>query len=585
MWDTEGSLQLSDILDNPKFNDTGVAEPNKLMRSSEEYRVRMGDRAHRSLFHRGAFTPGRCVARYSQVTRLHPSILVPELARWGDQHGDNHSLEQWETERDSILRNWCQTRTNEFLDSLRSADPPLYPLLDAPEYDHMGGATPRGTKIKIVAPVTATDVYYILGPESVKGRDWQNKLDPRVLGGGINPKAKRIEIIGTKLPRQFLTSGDVWKYLDDGSDQGTAWRETNFDDSGWQSGPSQLGYGEGDERTVVGFIDSNPQRSGVQRNATTYFRKAVEIPDPDRFSFLQFEIVYDDAYAIYVNGREVARQPSLPRDPAFDRYSRYLVSRENAVGTLRVPTSAFESGKNTIAVEIHQVYSGSSDMSFDLTLAGRSLPTFETPEPVTGNVWLTSRSYDRESKTWSALNTEFFSVDTEPAGPGNIVISRIGFNPVSSKSGDVTADGSKFEYVELTNINRDKSVDLTGVAFVSGIRFDFHDHTSIPPGGRIVIVSDRSAFEKRVRARIRHITYGFDHRGGVEFAGNLDNEGERIALYSRSQGVIHSFVYNSNQGSPATDGYTLVLLHPETAPDHGTETNWLLTSDALFGVN
>ena len=31
----------------------------------------------------------------------------------------------------------------------------------------------------------------------------------------------------------LVTRGSVWKYKDDGSDQGTAWRTTSFDDSAW----------------------------------------------------------------------------------------------------------------------------------------------------------------------------------------------------------------------------------------------------------------------------------------------------------------------------------------------------------------
>ena len=51
----------------------------------------------------------------------------------------------------------------------------------------------------------------------------------------------------------LISSNSVWKYLDNGSDQGTVWREPAFDDSSWQTGPAQLGYGDGDEATVVSF--------------------------------------------------------------------------------------------------------------------------------------------------------------------------------------------------------------------------------------------------------------------------------------------------------------------------------------------
>src|SRR6266496_4393275 len=60
----------------------------------------------------------------------------------------------------------------------------------------------------------------------------------------------------------LITSGATWKYLDTGVDPGTAWRGPGFDDSSWASGAAQLGFGDGDEVTVI--------RSGI---VTAYFRK------------------------------------------------------------------------------------------------------------------------------------------------------------------------------------------------------------------------------------------------------------------------------------------------------------------------
>ena len=44
-----------------------------------------------------------------------------------------------------------------------------------------------------------------------------------------------------------------WRVLDDGSDQGTAWQRVDFDETSWPSGPAELGYGNGDEATLVSF--------------------------------------------------------------------------------------------------------------------------------------------------------------------------------------------------------------------------------------------------------------------------------------------------------------------------------------------
>ena len=51
----------------------------------------------------------------------------------------------------------------------------------------------------------------------------------------------------------LIAAKSVWKYLDNGTDQGTAWRNVGFDDSTWASGAGILGYGRGDEGTVVSY--------------------------------------------------------------------------------------------------------------------------------------------------------------------------------------------------------------------------------------------------------------------------------------------------------------------------------------------
>jgi len=54
----------------------------------------------------------------------------------------------------------------------------------------------------------------------------------------------------TNIP--LVSMGAVWKYLDSGVDQGNAWIAPAFDDSGWASGPAQLGYGKGGRKTMEG---------------------------------------------------------------------------------------------------------------------------------------------------------------------------------------------------------------------------------------------------------------------------------------------------------------------------------------------
>src|SRR5688500_2897674 len=83
----------------------------------------------------------------------------------------------------------------------------------------------------------------------------------------------------------LVPAGAVWKYLDNGSDQGTALRGTAFSDSNWPSGPAELGYGDATEGrpegTVVGY-GPDP----ANRYITTYFRHSFNVADATGYGSL-----------------------------------------------------------------------------------------------------------------------------------------------------------------------------------------------------------------------------------------------------------------------------------------------------------
>lgn len=172
----------------------------------------------------------------------------------------------------------------------------------------------------------------------------------------------------------LLGFGSTWRYLDDGSDQGAAWRQPGFNDSAWASGPAELGYGDGDEATVTSFIDADPITSGVQKNATTYFRTTFDVPDPSQLTSLSLTVRFDDAAAVYINGNEVARTSNLAANAASDTYAA-STSSDNQTQTWTLSPSALQLGLNLVAVEIHQASGTSSDISFDLQLLGTSQVT------------------------------------------------------------------------------------------------------------------------------------------------------------------------------------------------------------------
>ncbi len=47
----------------------------------------------------------------------------------------------------------------------------------------------------------------------------------------------------------IIDKDDVWKYIVPVSNQGDAWKNTGFNDSGWDTGASGFGYGDNDDAT------------------------------------------------------------------------------------------------------------------------------------------------------------------------------------------------------------------------------------------------------------------------------------------------------------------------------------------------
>lgn len=161
----------------------------------------------------------------------------------------------------------------------------------------------------------------------------------------------------------FIPYGSTWKYLDNGTDQGSAWRQPGFDDAAWASGASELGYGDGDEATVVSFGPSS-----TSKYITTYFRKVINITDPLAFTNFSINLEYDDGAIVYVNGAEVAR--ARMTNPVSYTKLADSPAIEDLVSNFTIANTAFTPGDNVIAVEVHQQAANSSDVSFNLKLAG-----------------------------------------------------------------------------------------------------------------------------------------------------------------------------------------------------------------------
>lgn len=168
-----------------------------------------------------------------------------------------------------------------------------------------------------------------------------------------------------------VPSGSRWKYLDDGSNQGTAWAAPGFDDTAWKSGLAELGYGDTDEGRPEATQVSYGQ-SAAQKHITTYFRLPFTVTNALLFKDLTVSLLRDDGAAVYLNGAEVFRS-NLP-DGTIDYRTRASSAVSDIGEVLYYPNPVspllLRDGANVLAVEVHQSAPNSTDLSFDLALVG-----------------------------------------------------------------------------------------------------------------------------------------------------------------------------------------------------------------------
>lgn len=214
----------------------------------------------------------------------------------------------------------------------------------------------------------------------------------------------------------LIPFGSSWKYLDDGSNQGTTWRGTSFNDASWSTGLSEFGYGDGDEVTTVSYGSNSSDK-----HITTYFRHTLNIADIGDYENFLIKLIKDDGALVYVNGQNVMRSNFGTNTYTYDdeSYSSISGSEETIIWEEIIPASYFQTGSNVIAVEVHQYSNSSSDLSFNLELIGfDSIPSLyrepyiQMTTPTSAIIkWKTDIATTSRVKYGSSLGTVTTEVD------------------------------------------------------------------------------------------------------------------------------------------------------------------------------
>ena len=161
-----------------------------------------------------------------------------------------------------------------------------------------------------------------------------------------------------------------WSFHDFGDDLGNTWTTADYDDAEWSTGNAELGYGDGDEATIVSFGSD-----ASNKHTTTYFRKTFDFSGEtanDLDGLLRLR--RDDGAVVYLNGEEILRSnmPEGAIDANTFANAEIVGNNESLLNEYPVALNLVN-GTNVLAVEIHQINLTSSDISFDLELMVESL--------------------------------------------------------------------------------------------------------------------------------------------------------------------------------------------------------------------
>ncbi len=160
---------------------------------------------------------------------------------------------------------------------------------------------------------------------------------------------------------------DIWRYLEGTYEPDTNWRKLAFNDASWLQGQGGVGYGDGDDNTVI-----NPVTS-------LYLRKQFTIIDTSEIVAAVLNVDYDDSFVAYLNNVEIARANigTIGDHPAFSQGSISLHEAQMYQGgtpdqfviNTQILKDNILPGNNVLSVQVHNDNINSSDLSSRIFLA------------------------------------------------------------------------------------------------------------------------------------------------------------------------------------------------------------------------
>ncbi|MFC1739678.1 lamin tail domain-containing protein, partial [Planctomycetota bacterium] len=485
-----------------------------------EYRMRFADRTHKHFFNNGPLMDAACITRLMERVDELDLAIIAESARWGDaQRSTPYDHDSWENAVTDVLE-FFPGRNDVVFEQIK--DDNLYPDVGAPCFNQHGGEIPTGFELTMSASCGPNTTYTTLLPSEASCR----ALVP--------------------------TDGSL----------GLDWVLPGFNDDGWLSGTTGVGYDYG---SLIGL---DVQAQMYNQYSSVYVRIPFNVNDLASIVSLNLGMKYEDGFAAYLNGQEVARS-NAPVPLEWDSLATTNRPDSQAVNfqnfDLTDYLAALKAGTNVLAIHGLNVTLDSTDLLILPELeAGRNISgpepdvtiyyTLDGTDPrliggavapgaliyspslfLNYSTHVKARVRDNISSEWCALNEAIFAVG--PAAD-NLRITEIMYHP--QDTGDPNDPNT--EFIELTNIGTE-SINLNLVSFTDGIDFTF-GYLDLAPDEYTVAVRDINAFEDK---------YGTGINVAGQYTGRFNNAGENIQLRDANNAIILEFDYEDDW-YPITDG-------------------------------
>ncbi len=187
---------------------------------------------------------------------------------------------------------------------------------------------------------------------------------------------------------QIVRPHDAWRYFKGTEEPPTAWNTPGFDDSSWLLGGTSIGYGDGDDLTVLRDmrrISDDPETPDIDEMqpgyVSVYLRHEFEITDVADVDQLIFRVDYDDSFVCYLNGSEIARAGLRGNPPAHNVTGDSHEAGDAVDIDVTDSKDLLVEGANVLAIQAHNTNYTSSDLTMLPSLIRRT-PDVAPPRTV-----------------------------------------------------------------------------------------------------------------------------------------------------------------------------------------------------------